>query len=216
MNKLAMQFDDAVQQRLSATLGMWVFLGTELLFFGGLIGGYIVYRYEYPDAFAAGSRHLSMVSGTAMTAILLLSSLTIALAGHASASGRRFKSIWLLAATIGLGAAFLGLKFHEYWTVYHEHLFPGSGFALSQFSSMHLDGRPVELFFCLYFFMTGLHAAHVIIGLALVAIITMVAARGRFDPTYSTPVELAGLYWHFVDVIWVFLYPLLYLAGGQG
>lgn len=216
MSRVAMQFDDPRQQAVSASMGMWVFLGTELLLFGGLFLGYAVYRFQYHDAFAAGSSHLSMISGTVMTGILLLSSLTVALADHAIGQGARRKAVLLLSVTAVLGILFLGIKFHEYWKSHHEHLFPGNQFDRAKFAGQALAGRAAELFFCFYYFMTGLHALHMIFGVASVIGITALTWRGRYDAEYSTPVEMVGLYWHFVDIIWVFLFPLLYMIGGPG
>lgn len=216
MSRVAMQFDTPQQQAVSASMGMWIFLATELLLFGGLFLGYTVYRYEYPGAFAAGSGHLSMMSGSAMTGLLLLSSLTIALADHHIGRGDRRKAVALLVITAVLGVLFLGLKFHEYWKSHHEHLFPGEEFARAKFQSEMLSGRAVELFFCFYYLMTALHALHMIIGVALVGGVACLTWRDHYGADYHTPVELTGLYWHFVDIVWVFLFPLLYMIGGSG
>jgi cytochrome c oxidase subunit 3 len=216
MSRLATQFDTPEQQKLSASIGMWIFLATELLLFGGLFLGYTVYRYEYAEAFAAGSDHLSLLSGTAMTAILLFSSLTAALADHHVGEGDSRRATWLLAVTAVLGIVFVALKFHEYWEVYHEGLFPGEGFKRATFRDHALSGRATELFFCLYFLMTGLHAIHMLIGVALVGVMAVLTARGWYHADYDTPIEMTGLYWHFVDIVWVFLFPLLYLIGGSG
>jgi cytochrome c oxidase subunit 3 len=205
---VAEQFDSAEQQRAAATLGMWVFLSTEVLFFGGLFSAYVVGRVLYPEAFAAASRHTDVVIGTVNTAVLLTSSLTMALAVRASWLGRQRAVTWLLLATLMLGLVFLGLKAVEYTKDYHEHLVPALNFAVD-------DPREaqIKLFFILYFLTTGLHAIHLTVGVGVVATLIVMNVRGRFSKAYHTPVEIAGLYWHFVDIVWIFLYPLLYLVS---
>jgi cytochrome c oxidase subunit 3 len=201
---LAEQFDDLDQQETAATTGMWVFLATELVFFGGLFLAYIVFRTTYPHAFAVGSAHSDVMLGTLNTAILLTSSFTMALAVKCVEIGDFRKTAFLLAATIAFGFVFLGVKGFEYDKHIHEHLFPGD---------FRKDlGKPVELFFWLYFVMTGLHAVHVFIGICVLSVIALLARGGRFSAQYHTPVKISGLYWHFVDVVWVFLYPLFYLV----
>ncbi|MDB5351489.1 MAG: cytochrome c oxidase subunit 3 family protein [Planctomycetota bacterium] len=204
---LAPQFDDAEQQHDSDSLGMWVFLVTEVMFFGGLFAAYAVYRYLDFPAFVAASRRLSVTLGAINTAVLLTSSLTMALAVRAVQLGRRRELVYLLLATISLGAVFLGIKAYEYYDDYLHHLIPGSRFAF--------DGpfpARVEMFFVLYFFMTGLHAFHLIVGIIMVGIITFLAWRRRSVVQGTTQVELVGLYWHFIDLVWIFLYPMLYLV----
>lgn len=205
---LADQFDDIEQQRETARLGMWVFLATEVLFFGGLFLSYTVYRYLFPDAFAAASRHTEVILGGANTAILLFSSTLMALAVRASQHGRRKHLIWLLLATALLGIVFIGLKGFEYHNDFTDHLVPGAGFQWQE-----ANPAAAEIFFWLYFAMTGLHAIHVIVGIAIMLILAVLAGRRRFESGNYMPVEIAGLYWHFVDIVWVFLFPLLYLAG---
>ena len=205
---LAHHFDDAQQQHVSATLGMWTFLATEVLFFGVLLTGYTVYRMMFPFAFAEASAHLYMWIGLINTAVLLISSLTMALAVHAAATGSRRRTVMLLGATIGLALVFMAFKTVEYALDYHESLIPGLNF---RYEGPATASR-VELFMTMYFIMTGLHALHVIAGIIVLSFITVAAARGRYSPEYSTPVEMTGLYWHFVDMVWVFLFPLLYLA----
>ncbi len=206
----AHQFDDASQQTEAGLLGMWTFLITEVLFFGGMFTGYAVYRSAFPAAFAEASLHLDYVVGGVNTAVLLLSSLTMALAVHASQTGRRRSLIVFLIATMILGAAFLGVKVFEYAHKYHEHLIPGPAFV---HEGPHAS--QVELFFSFYFAMTGMHALHMIIGLGILAVLVVMAWRGRFSPEYHAPVVISGLYWHFVDIVWIFLYPLLYLVGAH-
>jgi len=207
---LAHHFDDLEQQRESATLGMWVFLIQEILFFGGLFVAYAVYRNMYPAAFAEGSHHLSVWLGTFNTVVLIGSSLTMALAVHAGHDGdaRRIQR-WILVTGV-LGLVFIGVKAVEYGGKFEDGLFPGAGFAAETFTDVH-----VEIFFSLYFAMTGMHALHMLIGFGLMAWLILRARRGDFTHEYSTPVEMVGLYWHFVDIVWIFLFPLLYLIGRQ-
>jgi cytochrome c oxidase subunit III len=205
---LAHQFDDLTQQYDAANLGMWVFLLTEIMFFGGLFAGYSVYRISYPAAFVEGSHHLDIVLGGINTAVLISSSLTMALAVHAAQTGERRPLVGFLLLTILLGLVFLGIKSIEYGHKFAEHLVPGPHFAQE---GPHAG--QVQLFFGFYFGMTGMHAVHMVIGIGLLAVLTVQAWRERFSPTYHTPVELVGLYWHFVDIVWIFLFPLLYLLG---
>ncbi len=204
----AHQFDDAVQQHDASGLGMWVFLATEILFFGGLFLLYTVYRSLYPEAFGHASSHLDVTLGAINTAVLIGSSLTMALAVHTAQVSRNGRLVALfLCATIVLGGVFLGIKGVEYTQKFHEHHVPGPSFQYTGADAQH-----AELFFCLYFLMTGLHALHMVIGIGLLAVLAVMSLRGRFGPSYFTPVELTGLYWHFVDIVWIFLFPLLYLV----
>ncbi len=205
---LAHQFDDMEQQREASSLGMWVFLITEIMFFGGLFAGYTVYRHAYAEAFAEGSRHLGVILGAINTAVLICSSLTMALAVHAAQLGRRKAVVTWLLLTILLGSVFLGIKVVEYSHKFREHLVPGVAFA---FEGEHAP--QVQLFFGFYFAMTGMHAVHMIIGIGLLSVLVWRSRRGRFSPAYYAPVEMTGLYWHFVDIVWIFLFPLLYLIG---
>ena len=206
---VAHQFDDLAQQHESASLGMWVFLATEVMFFGGLFMAYIANRYSYPAAFAVGSQRLDPLLGGINTAVLLTSSLTMALAVHAAQTERRRALVVFLLATLALGAVFLGIKGVEYYTEYQEGLIP-----TLHFTYAGADAPKVQLFFIIYFLMTGLHAIHLSIGIGAVLVVAVLAWRGRFPPDRATPVEVLGLYWHFVDVVWVFLFPLLYLIAG--
>jgi cytochrome c oxidase subunit 3 len=214
---LAHQFEDAAQQKEAATLGMWAFLATELMFFGGALTAFVIYRSFYADAFAQASReHMSIPWGTFNTAILLCSSLTVALGVHFAKHGERRKLVMMLLATIVLALVFLGVKANEYHTEFRHELVPGWNFHYPPPHHEHperLTAGPqhVELFFCFYFFLTGLHALHMIIGVGVFSFITIRAWRGRYSPDYYNPVEVSGLYWHFVDLIWIFLFPLLYL-----
>jgi cytochrome c oxidase subunit 3 len=205
---LAHHFDNLAQQKEAATLGMWVFLLTEVLFFGGLFLTYMIYRYWYPDAFAFASHELDVTLGTINTAVLIGSSLTMALAVHAAEIGERRLLIVFLIATMALGAVFLGIKGVEYYEKFHAGHIPGPAF---QFEPEYF--RHAQIFFSLYFVMTGLHAIHMIIGLGIMTWMLVWAWNGTITREYSSPVEISGLYWHFVDIVWIFLFPLLYLIG---
>jgi len=205
---LAHQFDDAGQQREAASLGMWVFLATEVLFFGGLFTTYLVYRNWYPAAFAAGSHELLIWAGTTNTAVLITSSLTMALAVHAAQTGNRRLLLLFLLVTMALGLVFLGIKGFEYHTEYVEHHVPGAGFQFDPANAQH-----AQLFFSLYFLMTGLHALHMIVGLGIMSTMFWISWRGVITSEYYNPIEVGGLYWHFVDIVWIFLFPLLYLIA---
>jgi cytochrome c oxidase subunit III len=201
-------FEDVEQQHEASWLGMWVFLATEVMFFGGMFACYFVYRHWYLQAFAAASNHLDVLLGGINTAVLICSSFTMALAVHSAETNKRNPLIIFLVLTIVLGTVFLGIKFFEYHSKFVEHLVPGGSFAFpGPFE------RPAEIFFSFYFAMTGMHAVHMIIGIGLLTVLALKARRGRFSAFYHTPVELTGLYWHFVDIVWIFLFPLLYLLG---
>ena len=207
--RLQHHFDDMGQQAEASTLGMWVFLVTEIMFFGGLFMAYLVYRHASPAAFQEASHHLNIVWGTLNTAILIVSSLTMALGVRAAQTGAPPKTQvgWILV-TMLFGLAFLGIKGIEYYDKFRDHIVPGPNF--------HWEGQypqGAEMFYSLYFCMTGLHAIHMIIGLGIMTWLAVMASRRRFDAQYYTPVEIAGLYWHFVDIVWIFLFPLLYLIG---
>jgi len=205
---VAEQFDDLEQQHEADKLGMWVFLATEVLFFGGLFLSYTVYRYLYPSVFAAASRHTEVILGGANTAILLFSSTLMALAVRAAQLTRRKPLIWLLLGTAFLGIVFMVVKGVEYHKDFVDHFVPGTAFQWHE-----ANPQAAEIFFWLYFAMTGLHAIHVTIGIVLMLLLALLAWRGKFQNGNYMPVEIAGLYWHFVDIVWVFLFPLLYLAG---
>ena len=209
------QFEDIEQQRDAGNFGMWIFLATEVLFFGGVFTAYIVYRALYYSGFAAGSHGLEADLGATMTFVLLASSFTMAMAVHAARQGRRAMLIAFLTATIVLGIAFLGLKFTEYFHKWHEHLVPGLNFHPSVASLRGAPEHAVELFMCFYFFMTALHALHMIIGIGLLSVMALLAWRGKISAEHYNRVEVSGLYWHFVDIVWIYLFPLLYLIGGR-
>jgi cytochrome c oxidase subunit III len=207
----AFQYVDLQQQQEAAQLGIYTFLASEVLLFGGLILAYSVYRYGYPADFAAAARETKIVIGTANTAILLTSSFLVAWAvAAARLDAGRLASI-LLSGAVLLGVVFLLLKGLEYSQEYREHLVPGISF---QFSDEHVRGA--VLFFLFYFVATAVHALHVLIGTGVLAVIAHRAARGTYSPRYHAPITVAGLYWHFVDVIWIFLFALIYLPGRSG
>ena len=208
---LAHQFDSLGQQTEAATLGMWVFLVTEVLFFGGLFLTYAVYRSWYPAAFSAASHELDILLGGINTTVLITSSLTMALAVHAAQLGQRRLLMIFLVVTMVLGTVFLGIKAVEYYHKFAEHHVPGATF---QFEREHQ--RHAQIFFSLYFIMTGLHAIHMIIGIGVLLVMWIWAWRGRITSDYAGPIEISGLYWHFVDIVWIFLFPLLYLLGRHG
>jgi cytochrome c oxidase subunit 3 len=208
---LAEQFDDLEQQHESSSFGMWVFLATEVMFFGGLFTAYILYRNFYLSAFETGSRLLNVKIGAANTAVLLCSSLTMALGVRAAQLGKKKLLITFLVLTLLLGLTFIGVKLGLEWR--HDYL---EGFAPGVNWTFHgTDSRHLELFFCFYFFLTGIHALHMVIGAGILTVLIIMAGRGRFSPQRYNPVEVSGLYWHFVDIVWIFLYPLLYLIGGR-
>jgi cytochrome c oxidase subunit 3 len=207
-SELQHHFVDLEAQKEASSLGMWVFLVTEVLFFGGMFTAYVVYRSSYRAAFEGASNLLDIKLGAFNTAVLILSSLTMALAVWAASQGKNKLILLFLAFTILLGAAFLGVKVVEYAQKFAHHEVPGAHFVVP-----HGLPRQSELFFSLYFCMTGLHALHMIVGIGLLSWLMGKAARGAFSARYSTPVEMVGLYWHFVDIVWIFLFPLLYLLG---
>jgi cytochrome c oxidase subunit 3 len=207
--ELRHHFDDAAQQLESSTLGMWLFLATEIMFFGGMFCGYTVYRNAYPAAFASTSQYMNVTIGAINTAVLICSSLTMALAVRSAQLGQKRALIVLLIVTLVLGCVFLGLKGVEYHEKWVDHHIPGPGFH-------YADARyaqQAQILFYLYFAMTGLHAVHMIVGAGLLITLLVMAARNRFSPVWYTPVDMIGLYWHFVDIVWIFLFPLLYLIG---
>jgi cytochrome c oxidase subunit 3 len=224
-------FETMAQQKEAAVIGMWVFLLTEILFFGGLFVAYMIYRIWYFDAFAEASRSLSLFWGGLNTAVLIFSSLTMAMAVRGAQTNKRKATVNWLILTMILGAVFLGVKVIEYADKFEHHHVPGPNFvwaaehapaegAAAGTEAPHREltltpdqlQRTTQIYFSLYFTMTGLHALHMIIGIGLMLVITWMAHKGRFDDQYYTPVEMGGLYWHFVDIVWIFLFPLLYLV----
>jgi len=213
----AHQFEDAAQQKEAGTLGMWAFLVTEILFFGGMFTAYIVYRSLHLPGFIIGSHLLLVKFGATNTAVLICSSLTMALAIRSAQTGKsKGTIIWRLVLTMILGAAFLALKFTFEWrTDYLEHTVPGAFFGFEYRPEWGANAPYVQMFMCFYFFMTGLHALHMVVGLGILTVLVIMTARGKFSSEYYTPLEISGLYWHFVDIVWIFLFPLLYLIGGR-
>ncbi|MGI8467717.1 MAG: cytochrome c oxidase subunit 3 family protein [Pyrinomonadaceae bacterium] len=264
------QFEDMGQQQESDSIGMWVFLVQEIMFFGGMFTVYLVFRSKYPMAFAAGSNHLNEWLGMANTLVLIVSSLTMALAVHYAQLGKRNLQVGLIILTMLFGVTFLGIKAYEYVEKYDDGLVPVAGWNLKtkgvehaatagaseggQSEETYVNPRgnfqwkntslpvkaqqegfltssekngyiengeidqskfqdKVSIFFWIYFAMTGLHALHMIIGLGIMSWLLWKAWKYTFTPEYYAPVEMAGLYWHFVDIVWIFLFPLLYLLG---
>jgi cytochrome c oxidase subunit III len=198
------QYHGSAQRESANQLGMWTLITTEILFFGGLFLAYVLYRFTYPAAFAAGSRLLDFWSGTVNTAVLLTSSLSMALGDAFIKRGRLRALAVCIASTALLGAVFLAIKGVEYRDMYRAHLVPGMGYGGN-------GAAQVELFVLLYFAMTGLHAVHMLAGLGAMAWLFRLNRLGKLNATSHEPVKMVGLYWHFVDCVWVFLYPLLYL-----
>jgi len=207
---LRVQFDTEAQQKDASTLGMWLFLVTEIMFFGGMFAVYTVYRNWYPDVFAIASSSLNEIIGALNTGVLLLSSFTMVMAVRAGQLGQQKAIVIFLILTLLFGGIFLGVKAYEWNQKFEEHHIPGQ-------AAFHLDGvlpgdqGHAQLFFSIYFAMTGLHALHMVIGVAILLTLIVQARKGRYSASYYTPVDVAGLYWHFVDIIWIFLFPLLYL-----
>jgi cytochrome c oxidase subunit 3 len=223
-------FANMEQQRAAGTIGMWVFLVTEIMFFGGMFLAYTLYRNKYPAAFASASNHLDLTLGTVNTVVLICSSFTMAMAVYCTQRGKKQLQILSLILTIILGGTFLGIKAVEYHDKYVDHLIPGRLIPTRPFDpEVQLPGTPhderklhllpgatvqnVQMFFWIYFAMTGMHAVHMIIGLGLLLVLLIGSLRNRYSPEYYNPVEITGLYWHFVDIVWIFLFPLLYLLG---
>lgn len=203
-------FSDIEQQRETSTAGIWVFIGSEIMFFGAVILAFSVYRFNYAQAFSEGAQELNVALGAINTAILFTSGLSMLLASATNKMGAKFLTILFLLVTGALGAVFLvikGIEYHEDWT---EGLFPGGGFQWSGANSPQ-----VQLFFLLYFIMTGFHALHLLVGIGLILTVAWLVLRGWIHEEHFMPLEVAGIYWHFVDMVWIFLFTLLYLLGGK-
>jgi len=211
------QFDNMEQQREAGSLGMWLFLAQEIMFFGGVFLAYLLYRHLYPGAFAVASNSLNIYLGATNTAVLIISSLTMALAVFFAQVGSRRNQIIFLILTMILGATFLVIKGFEYADKFKEHHIPMPGWFHWDIAEHPLPvgvlEHQVEMFFWIYFAMTGLHALHMVVGLGIMSWLLYKAWKGTFGPEYHSPVEISGLYWHFVDIVWIFLFPLLYLLG---
>lgn len=210
---VAHHFEDIEQQNESAVLGMWLFLAQEIMFFGGLFAVYLVYRFKYPEAWAAGSGDLNIYLGTFNTVVLLVSSLTMAMSVWSAQTGRQRNLLQYLFTTLVLGSTFLVVKFFEYRDKWIHHHVPGRDFAFHSVHSPGADESNVQLFYTLYFIMTGMHALHMVIGAGLLIWLIVLAWKGKFGPHSFMKMELTGFYWHFVDIVWVFLFPLLYLIN---
>ena len=222
-------FENMEQQREAGTLGMWIFLVTEIMFFGGMFLAYTLYRSSYSDAFATASNHLDITLGAVNTGVLILSSFTMAMSVYFTQIGKSRPQIICLILTLVLGLTFLGIKAVEYKAKYDDKLIPGHVIPSQPFGpevahhgdtdqhKLHMVGsatvKQVELFYWIYFAMTGMHALHMVIGAGLLTFLIIFSIKGRFGPEYHSPVEVIGLYWHFVDIVWIFLFPLLYLLG---
>ncbi len=223
--RLQHHFDTMAQQKEAVTLGMWVFLVTEIMFFGGMFCAYMIYRMWHYDGFVAASRELDLTLGAINTVVLIGSSLTVALGVHAAQVGKTKPLVSYLLLTGVLGLVFLVIKYFEYSSKFELHeahhaaamvrLFPGAGWFEVTGDLAPIAGE-MRLFMVLYFALTGMHALHMIIGIGILAVILWMAMKGEFTPGWYAPVEIFGLYWHFVDIVWIFLFPLLYLVNRHG
>ncbi len=202
------QFGTPQQQRDTSTVGMWVFLATEVMFFGGLFAGYAAYRMYYTQGFLEGSRDMTLLIGSVNTAVLFTSCLTMSLAVKSISQGKQARTYWLLITTAAIGMVFLALKFTEYYLHYQDRKVPGIWFESSKPQS---SGE--ELFMVYYFAMTGLHVIHLSIGIGVAVTMAVRTALGRFNARYHTPIEVLSLFWHFVDIIWSFLFAIFYVPG---
>ncbi len=212
--ELQHHFADMEQQKHAASLGMWLFLGTEVMFFGGMFLAYLIYRIWYYPEFAAASRTLNLKIGTANTAVLICSSLSVALGIRAAQMNKRMLTVVMLVLTLVFGLAFLGVKGVEWHEKFVEHHVPGPNFhfeADPAHPELKINQQHAQIFFSMYFAMTGMHAVHMIIGVGIFLWLIYQAWKGRFNSEYYTPLENSGLYWHFVDIIWIYLFPLFYL-----
>jgi cytochrome c oxidase subunit 3 len=201
-------FSTPEQQLETSSVGMWVFLASEVMMFGALFMAYTVYRMSHPRAFDEGSADMNILLGSVNTAILLTSSLMLAFAEYSSRAGSQRLLRLFLLLTMLLGLLFLGFKFDEYYQHFQEHKAPGIWF---NDSSPYASS--IQMFFVFYYIMTGLHAVHMIIGLGILSVVLIRSFLGTFTTEYNTPIRFAGLYWHFVDIIWIFLYAIFYLPG---
>ena len=217
-------FATVEQQRETASFGMWLFLLTEIMFFGGMFTAYMIYRNWYYPAFVAGSHQLKIWAGTMNTAVLICSSFTMAMGVHAAEIRKRSALLRWLTLTILLGTVFLGIKAYEWHDEWVHHHVPGLNFSISDFTHVdphYLADKPLppdmaektQVYFSLYFAMTGMHALHMIIGVSILLILLVKAWGGAYTTGHMTTIENFGLYWHFVDIVWIFLFPLLYLIS---
>ncbi len=204
--RVAHHFESLEKQTHAARLGMWLFLATEVLLFTALFAAYGVYRYLYTSTFSEASRHIETWIGLTNTVVLVTSSFTVATGLHFATVGKGKLTALFFFLSVGLALVFLGFKYVEYSHHFQEGQLPGRFYSYREVS-----GPGASLFFTLYFLITGLHGIHVVVGMTVLAVVGVLAFRGRFDAEYHTPVELAGLYWHLVDLIWIFVFPLIYL-----
>jgi cytochrome c oxidase subunit 3 len=219
-------FESVEQQHEASSMGMWIFLLTEFMFFGGMFMAYLVYRNWYYPAFVVGSHQLSLFRGTLNTVILITSSLTMGLAVHAARLRNQAALVRMLVITVILGVFFLGIKGSEWTSEWNDHHVPGLNFSIDEFvhpsAASHAQAIPADIaertqvYFSLYFAMTGMHAVHMIIGVGLLLFLVFQARAGSYTKGYFAWVEYIGLYWHFVDIVWTFLFPLLYLVNRHG
>ena len=223
--RLQHHFDTMAQQKEAVTLGMWVFLITEIMFFGGMFCAYMIYRMWHYDGFVAASRELDLLLGGINTVVLIGSSLTVALGVHAAQVGKKAQLVNYLVLTGILGLVFLVIKYFEYSSKFELHeahhaaamvrLFPGAGW-FEVTGELAPIATQMRMFMVLYFALTGMHAVHMIVGIGILAVILWMAMKGEFTQRWHAPVEIFGLYWHFVDIVWIFLFPLLYLVNRHG
>ncbi len=206
--ELREQFATPAQQREISSIGMWVFLASEVMMFGGLFLAYTVYRLSHPHSFNIGSSEMTLVIGSVNTAVLICSSFTMALAVYFMGMGQPKRTIFLLILSMVIGLIFLALKFSEYYIHYEEHKFPGVWWEHAGPSA-----GQIEMFYVFYFVLTGLHVVHMTIGLGILAVMLIRTMLGHFTSEYYTPLEIAGIYWSFVDCIWIFIYAALYIPG---
>ena len=214
--ELLHHFAEPQQQRDAASLGMWAFLATEVMFFGGLFCAYLIYRRWYFGDFGAASKSIDATLGAINTAVLICSSVTVVVAVWAAQTARKTLLVAMLAVTMLFGLTFLGIKAVEYTQKFEEHHVPGPSFSfdhvrIPRHPGEYANPRHAEIFFALYFVMTGLHALHMVVGLGIFSWLFYMAWKRRFTPEWYTPIEIGGLYWHFVDIVWIYLFPLLYL-----
>jgi cytochrome c oxidase subunit 3 len=201
-------YDNAEHEFSSAKQGMWIFMVTEVLMIGALFVGYLLFRLRFPEAFHEAHQHLDVKLGTTNTVILLVSSATMVLGVSAVQRGNNKRGMRMLMATVALGACFLVVKYFEYTHEFKEGIFPGGYYHFEGLKTAH-----APLFYSFYFVMTGIHAFHVIVGMSLITWLITKIKRGHISKDYFTPIELVGFYWHFVDLVWIYLFPLLYLLG---
>jgi cytochrome c oxidase subunit 3 len=203
---VAHHFADLETQSHAARLGMWLFLATEILLFAGLFTAYALYRMLYPSAFSGASRLIETSMGALNTVVLITSSLTVALAFHFSKQSRGKLAAALLGLTLLLAGVFLVVKYFEYSHHFHEGHLPGRYY---RYPGLTVPGA--SMFFTMYFLMTGLHGIHVLAGMGVLAWLAVGSWRGAYGGAYTSPIEVGGMYWHLVDLVWIFLFPLLYL-----